>query len=162
MAAAIGGYQREHYSRTMKKLFLGFLILGAGAIGLGALHRTRLQARTTTASNNREWQATTNYSAELGATASALREEVKGKRDRLNQASGDSNISPELFKLLDSDLSKGQSAAWTELRERLGLGWNSSDDYVLVSRRVLKQLNLHPINGPVTTRAVLAISPGEQ
>lgn len=84
------------------------------------------------------------------------------KREWLSQVPQVSNISAELMQLLDGDTSKRHSAARTELRERLGIGWKSTGEFVLVSKRIVRQLNLHPVDGPVTTRAVLGISADEQ
>src|SRR5262249_34462076 len=65
------------------------------------------------------------------------------------------NVSLQMLALLE-----GFGAAWTELREQLGIGWDSSEDYVLVSKSLVKKLNLRPFDK--TTRAVLAISPTEE
>ena len=75
-------------------------------------------------------------------------------------------ISPELLLLLEGDSSKAHPAAWAELRQQLGIGWDSSPDYVLVSKRVLKGLEYQRLSlsaAPRTGHAgLLALSPDEQ
>ena len=92
----------------------------------------------------------------------SLREEVADKKGRFKQASLRPNISPELLKLLAGENPGRNPAAWAELREQLGIGWNNSGDYVLVRKSLLKQFNLQPLDKEDATRAVLAISSAEQ
>jgi hypothetical protein len=146
----------------MNKLLLAFLVLSAGAIGFGTLHRSAERTEIANASNSAAWRAATNNVAELNRDAVSLREQASDKTDRLKQASSGAIISPALRKLLAGETEGGNSAAWAELREQLGIGWNSSGDYVLVRKSVLKQFNLHPLDKADATRAVLAITPAEQ
>ena len=146
----------------MNKLLLSFLVLSAGAIGFGTLHRSAEQTESANSSNVIILQAATNHLVELNKYAMSLREEVADKKDRLKQASLHPNISPDLFKLLAGETASRNPAAWSELREQLGIGWNSSGDYVLVRKSLLKHLNLQPLDKADATRAVLAISPPEQ
>jgi hypothetical protein len=146
----------------MKKLLLALSILSAGTIGFGMLQRSAERTQFANASNSAAWRAATNNLVELNRDAASLRETVANKTDRLKQVSPGGNISPELRKLLAGETAGSNSAAWAELREQLGIGWNSSGDYVLVRKSVLKQFNLHPLDKADATRAVLAITPAEQ
>ncbi len=144
----------------MKKLLLGFLLLSAGAIGFGNLHRAAEQARENRASRADQLKAATSRLAEVEETAASLRDEAMDKRNLLKEISPHLKISPQLLEFLERGTDKGPAAAWAELREQLEIGWDNSDTYVLVSKRLVKQLNLHPFDK--TARAVLAISPSEE
>jgi len=144
----------------MKRLLLALLIAGGGLLGFGTLRQSAGRAAALMVSSSSAWQAATNQLVELNRDAAVLRVQVADKRGRLKEASLHPTISPELRELLAGQT--GNSAAWAELREQLGIGWNSSRDYVLVRKSVLKQLNLQPLDREAATRAVLAISPAEQ
>ena len=144
----------------MKKLLLALLIMGGGLLGLGTLRQSAERTAALIASNSAAWQEATNHLDELNRDAASLREEVADKQRRSKAVSLHPAISSELRKLLAGET--GNPAAWAELREQLGIGWNSSSDYVLVRKSVLKQFNLHPLDHEAPARAVLAISPAEQ
>jgi len=95
---------------------------------------------------------------------SAAHAEVIDKKNRLLQAGPHGDITPELLQLLES--AAGSLVAWTELREQLEIGWDSSPDYVLVNKRVLKRLDYKRLDSDVrasdTACNLLAISPDEQ
>src|SRR5437764_8422148 len=144
----------------MKKLLLALLIMGGGLLGFGTLRESAGRTAALIASNSAAWQAATNHLDELTRDATSLREEVADKKRRSKELSLHPAINPELLKLLAGET--GNPAAWAELREQLGIDWNSSRDYVLVRKSVLKQLNLQPLDQEAPARAVLAISPAEQ
>jgi hypothetical protein len=125
----------------MNKLLLVFLAACAGALVFGSLRRDAAQTRAATALKSQEWQSGTNQLAATQKLIAGLRGEVLDERQRLRVATRHRGISPELLLLLEGDSSKGHSAAWAELRQQLGIGWDSSPDYVLVSKHVLKQLD---------------------
>jgi hypothetical protein len=135
-----------------------------GVVGFGALHRTAQQNRATAATTRLESRSVTNEFAETQQRTEAARVELIQKKHRLQQAIEHDTISPELLHLLESGA--GSPVAWTELRQQLGIGWNSSPDYVLVSKRVLKQLDYKRLaSGERATDIacdLLAISPIEQ
>jgi len=144
----------------MKKLLLAIMLLSVGAVGFGKLHQAAGRDRRNLASRAGEWRAATTRQVDVEGMAASLRDEVADKRNRLKLLPPNPNISPQMLELLKGETIQGPAAAWAELREQLAIGWNSSDDYVLVSKRLVKQLNLHPFDQ--TTRAVLAISPREE
>ncbi|MDB6110023.1 MAG: hypothetical protein JWR69_1773 [Pedosphaera sp.] len=150
----------------MNKSFAAILILGAGATAFTTLRSTTGQAQAVIASQHVQWQAATNRLADLQAAAAGLRKEVFDKKLQLRQASLNPSHNPELLQLLGGDTSKGHAAAWAELRDRLGIDWNNSEDYVLVSKRVLKGLNFTRLTGggwlSDQAGALLAISPDEE
>jgi hypothetical protein len=76
----------------------------------------------------------------------ALRTEVQNKKRRIEQASQYPTISPQLLALVEGGLPSGASAAWAELRQQLGIGWSSSPDCVLVSKRVVGRFPYSRLN----------------
>jgi hypothetical protein len=104
--------------------------------------------------------------ADIQETLMALRAKVSNQKKRLHVARQHADISPALLQLLEQDFSKGDAAAWAELMQQLGVGWDSSPDYVLVSKRVVKQLQFNRLDAadrPSDLACdVFALSPGEQ
>jgi len=45
-----------------------------------------------------------------------------------------------MLEILEGKRSSGHGRAWAELRQQLGIGWNSSLDYVLVNKRVIGEV----------------------
>lgn len=149
-----------------KPIFL-FLSLCVGAIGFSALHRATKQIRTAASIRHEQWQAASNGLAATRAAMLAAQAEVLDKRNRLLQVRRHPALSPELLLLLEKEGFAGHSAAWAELRQQLGIGWDKSPDYVLVRKQVLKQLN-HPrlfwdnSRASDVTIGLLGLSPAEQ
>jgi hypothetical protein len=150
----------------MNKSIAAILILGAGVTVFATLRSTTRQVQAACASQHVQWQTATNRLADLKAAAAGLRKEVLEKKLQLRHASLNSSNNPELLQLLGRDTSKGHAAAWAELRDRLGIEWNNSEDYVLVSKRVLKAINFSRLTGggwlSDEAGALLAISPDEE
>jgi hypothetical protein len=148
----------------MKRALLASLILGAGAIGLESLHRTTARLHATQAPIEAEWQAVTNRLAELDEAVTALRDEVEDRKSRLKQMQPGGGVDRRLLRLLEGRALSSDD--WVQLRQELGIGWNNSKDYVLVSKRVMEQIGLQTLEGSgnVTpaARAVLAITPEEE
>ena len=148
-----------------KPIFL-FLSLCAGSIGFGALHRATNQIRTAASIRHEQWQAASNGLAATRTAMLAAQAEVLDKRNRLLQARRHPALSPELLLLLEKDGLTDHSAAWAELRQQLGLGWDTSPDYVLVRKQVLKQLHCPPLfcasRASDFTCGLLGLSPPEQ
>jgi hypothetical protein len=124
----------------MNKFLLASSAVLLAVIGVSALRRDTRLTRSTTFNEEGQWQARTNALAESQAIAEVLRAEVLDKKNRVKQANGHPEISPELLGLLEGDSSRGHLAAWAELRRQLGIGWDASPDYVLVSKAALKEL----------------------
>jgi hypothetical protein len=125
----------------MKKSLLVPLVICLGALGFGGLRASVNQTRATTAAMAGELQARTGQLAEARKLSATLRGEVEAKKNNLRSAARHPNLTPELLKLLEGDFTAGSPAAWAELRRELGLGWNTSPDYVLVNKRVLKNVS---------------------
>ena len=148
-----------------KPIFL-FLSLCVGSIGFSALHRGTNQIRAAATIRHEQWQAASNGLAAPRAAMLAAQAEVLDKRNRLLQARRHPALSPELLLLLEKDSFTGHSAAWAELRQQLGIGWDTSPDYVLVRKQVLKQLT-YPVlfcasRASDFTCGLFGLSPAEQ
>jgi hypothetical protein len=150
----------------MNKLLLIFVALCAGAIGFGQLRRAAEPILTAGDAREQERESAANEMAKTRESVAALRDEVSNKRKRLRAAGRHPEISPALLQLLETDFAKGDAAAWAELRQQLDIGWDSSPDYVLVSKRVLQQLQykrlLSGVRPSDLSCDILALSPGEQ
>jgi hypothetical protein len=137
-----------------------------GSIGFGALHRATNQVRTTASNRHEQWQAASNGLAATRAAMLTAQAEVLDKRNRLLQAGRHPTLSSELLLLLEKDGFTGHSAAWAELRQQLGIGWDTSPDFVLVRKQVLKQLDCPPLfcasRASDFTCGLLGLSPAEQ
>jgi len=142
------------------------LILGAAATAFATLRRADGQAQATIADQRVALQDATNKLTDLQVAENVLRKEVREKQAQLRHAANQNGPDMELLNLLREGHPKTKSATWTELRDRLGIGWNSSEDYVLVSKRVFKEINFERlVNGGSVTdeaRALLAITPDEE
>ena len=149
----------------VKPIFL-FLSLCVGSMGFGALHRATNQLRVAANIRHEQWQAASNALAATRTATLAAQAEVLDKRNRLLQAGRHPALSPELSLLLEKDGFTGHSAAWAELRQQLGIGWDASSDYVLVRKQVLKQLDCPPLfcasRASDFTCGLLGLSPAEQ
>ena len=148
----------------MTKLLLICLFSSLGAIGFNVLHHSAQQSQTAATLARRQFVAVSNELADAQGRVAAVRTEVLGKNRRIQESTRNRKISPELLKLLEEGT--GAAQAWTALRQQLGLGWESSPDYVLVNKRVLKQLVyphlLSSARATDTACDLLAITPAEQ
>jgi len=150
----------------MKKILMAVFILSAGAISLATLSRTAERQEAARPIREAELRTATNRLVELNAAITTTRNEITEKKRQLRQMQSGNQVDRELLALLEGrELSPKR---WTQLREELGIGWNSSEDYVLISKRTLGQLNLAPLDEywldriSEAARAVLAITKGEE
>jgi hypothetical protein len=150
----------------MKKTLLAVLILSAGAIAFGKMRQCAHQARAMVGRDQTEAMAITSQLAELETTATELRPQAKAKRSLLQQTAASDPASADLLRWLENDLASSRRQMPAELRERLGLAWDNSPDYVLVSKASLEQIHLNgtDLQGRLTTNAcaILAVTPDER
>jgi hypothetical protein len=150
----------------MNKLLLSFLALGAGVLAFLLWRQSATETRFATAAIDQQWHSRANQLAESQAATASLRDEVRARQRRLQQLSRHPAISPQMLLLLEGNSARGRAAAWAALRQQLGLGWDSSRDYVLVSKEVIKGLQYSRLLGDdaLSSTAVdlLALSPDEQ
>lgn len=124
----------------MNKFLFASLAVVFGVVSFSALRRDTRSVRFATLKEVSQWRAETNALAANEAATGVLRAEVLNKKNRLKETGSHPEISAELLALLGGDTSKGHLAAWAELRRQLGVGWDASPDYVLVSKAALKDL----------------------
>ncbi len=150
----------------MNKILLILAAGCAGAAGFGAFHRAAEQTGTAATLREADWKAGRNRFVETQETVTVLRAEVLEKKNRLRQTLRHPEISPEMLLLLEGDTSNGHAAAWAELRQQLGIGWDSSAEYVLASKRVIKELDFPRLLSAArvtdTASEILALTPGEK
>ncbi len=150
----------------MKKVLLIMVAVGSGVISFSSFRSAAQRTRAATAIDRQQLAVATNRLAQARAKVSSLREMVQAKQNQLGQFPRHPDISPELLQLLKGNFSKATPAAWAELRQQLGIGWDASPDYVLVSKSVLKRLQysrLYSVSHLTDTACnILGISPEEE
>jgi hypothetical protein len=151
----------------MKKILLALLILETGAIAFARLNLLANQGRTSATQSRAECARLTSRVNELVATANELRAQVQAKKTQFAEAPLPSVAGPDAASGLSGDPSKASRRVTpAELRQRFGIGWNNSADYILVSKAGLKNMDLSAIesNGTFTATAcaILALTPMER
>lgn len=120
-------------------LILGFAC--AGAFGFSLFHRQAVRTDSVGLLTERQRVGLKAQLEQASTRVAGLRAEVQEKKSRLADGLPQSGPSPELVRLLDGKQLRAPTAALAELRQLLGIGWDSSPDYVLVNKSVLSQLN---------------------
>jgi hypothetical protein len=151
----------------MKQILLALLILGAGAIVFARLNLLADQSRGSANRSCAERARLTSQVAELAASATDLRAQVEAKKTRLAETPMLPAGGADAAAARSGDSSRdSQGATPADLRQRLGLGWNNSADYILVSKAALNWMYLEGIdrNGTPTPTAcaVLGLTPAER
>lgn len=150
----------------MNKLLLIFVTVCAGSTGFTLLHRDEARAKATVAGFVKTLDSASNDLSSTQETVSALQAEVQAKQERLREARQYPNISPEMLAILEGKKGGGNSKGWAELRQQLGIGWDSSPDYVLVNKQVIKDVWYNKLlgDGKLSDDSVslLGLSPEEQ
>ncbi len=150
----------------MNRLWLIFVCLSAALIGFVLLRRHAETNRISAETIEQQCRVVQDSLIEKEQQVATLRAEVLEKRKRLLQAGNGRKLSPELVSLADGAFASTKPAVWAELRERLGIGWNASLDYVLVRKTVLKDLEFPRLVSAAhvteITRDILGLSPAEE
>ena len=111
-----------------------------GVAGYALFHRRAEASGIMVVTAAGQLQSATNELAATEEAIASLHDQIQNKREWLRQASPPSNITPELLELLESRDFRGHDRAWAQLREQLGIGWDASPDYVLVSKQAIKDV----------------------
>lgn len=151
----------------MKKLLLPLILLTAGTATWVRFTQLASEARASTRRCEAEWSVLSNGVAQLSAEKAALRKGIETGQELLRGSSSPAVLSSSVLDWLQSELSNHWSQpALPELRRWLGIEWDNSPDYVLVSKATLKGI---PLNGAgsrggftPTFCDVLAITPDER
>jgi hypothetical protein len=145
-------------------LILGFTC--AGAFGFSVCHRRAMRSYSVALVTAQQSVGTKAQLEQAISRLAGLRAEVQEKKNRLTDTLSQSGPSPELVRLLEGKQLRAPAAALAELRQQLGLGWDSSPDYVLVNKCVLNRLDYSRLDSgkrPSDTACqMLALSPTEQ
>ncbi len=140
--------------------------VGFGVISFSSFQSAAKRTRAATVIDREQLAVATNRLAQVRAKVSSVREALRAKQNRLGQFARHPYISPELVQLLKGNFSKATPAAWAELRQQLGIGWDASPDYVLVSKSVLKQVQYSRLTSGKhltdTACHILGISPEQE
>lgn len=151
----------------MKRIALACILLTAGVIGLSRLaHRidhARFELRQTQAACRKQ----TEDLALLREGKVWLTAELAKRREQLRSVAPTPPLDLDLIACLTK--TNGLATMPAEVRDRLveelGLDWHASKDFVLVSKDILKELSLTPVNNVRLSEvacAVLAITPEER
>jgi hypothetical protein len=151
----------------MKRIYLALTILFAGTAGVLALNSRSSRLQEQLAEVRNTWQATTQQLAAAETEWARLSREASGLKQDLRSLHSVPGLSSSSLALL---LSTNQFKTLTpEQRERLiaelGLSWNSSDQWLLVSKSTLQQVRMNAISKgkliePVA--GVLGLTPEER
>ena len=146
----------------MNKILLALTILGAGASGFLSARQSTTQLQQEANGTREVWLAQTRLVAAARSDQAGLIERVR-----------------ELKQALAQPQAVGESPLWSalqtnrhltpELRERLleelGFNWQSSDDFIVVNKDTLREIQMQAIHrGKLTDMAatVLAMTPAER
>lgn len=154
----------------MKRVALALSILSSGAIGIGLLCQATRHFQATNALRWHELDGVIGQLAELNKAIASVQEGVARKKLKIASTPITPSFSPELLELLTGNPSsksrKRSLAASDELREKLGIDWNNSGDYVLVTKQALNRFNFSRLyaaeRATDTATKVFALSPREQ
>jgi hypothetical protein len=151
----------------MKKILLALLILGAGAIAFARLNLLASQSRAAATHSRADCALLASQADELAASANGLRAQVAAKKTRLAEIPPPPASSPDTAGAPAGGASHSSRRPKPgDVLRRLGFGWNSSADYVLLSKAALNRIYLQGIdhNGAFTPAAcaVLGLTPAER
>jgi hypothetical protein len=150
----------------MNRIILTLLSLCIGVLSANGWLKRARRAQGTAALEEQHSRLTAKQLEATHSQLAAIREVLQDKKHRIERASLHPKIGPELLALVEAGFAGGTPTAWAELRQQLGIGWSSSTDYVLVSKRVLGRLGYSRLdaNAELTAPAceLLNISPEER
>lgn len=150
----------------MKKTLLALLILGAGVIASTRLSLLANQSRTSATQSRAECARLASQKAELTASATDLGAQVEAKKTQFAKAPPYPASYPDAANPLRDASEHSRPVNPAELLQRLGIGWNSSADYILVSKAALKNINPHGTDYSRTLAptacAILGLTPAER
>jgi len=140
----------------MKKILLALIILSAGALVFARWNLLANQDQTAAAHSRAECGRLTRQVHELAAKAIDLRARVEANKLLLAETPVPPVNGQDAASALSGDPAHdSRQVAPADLRRRFGIGWNSSADYILLSKAALKRIYLQGIDqkGSVTPTA---------
>ena len=150
----------------MKRLLLAILIMAAGSAVFCALRNSTVVARQELATQGSAWQTQTQQLARLEFEKQRLVERITETRQLLAAQPPLSPLLELKGKILSGNLLTNLSATESEqLLAELDFNWNTTGDYLIVSKKSLAGIHFGAMKGEKLTPAaqgVLAITPAEQ
>ena len=150
----------------MKRALLAIFILAAGTFLICVLRKTNADIRQQAVAQQAAWQAQTNELARLSFEQVQLRERVTESKKLIAAMPALPPRDQLMEKVLSRDGLKNLSAAETEkLLAELGFNWNTSGEFLIVSKKSLDGIDYDAMKGVKLTaaaRETLAINPAEQ
>jgi hypothetical protein len=150
----------------MKRIFLTLTILVAGASAFCAFHYSAARIRNDAADGRDAWLAQTQLLARTQIQRTELTTRIRELKQDLFSRSGGGTPDSELARLIATN---GMMHLSPEQRERLlaelGFDWNSTGDYLVVSKDSLRKVTLNATHNNRLTDAacqVLALTPEER
>jgi hypothetical protein len=150
----------------MKRLLLAILIIAAGSTVFCALRNSTVIARQELVAQGSAWQTQTQQLARLEFERRQVIEQISETRQLLAAQPPLSPILEVEGKILSGTSLINLSVAESEqLLAELGFNWNTTGDYLIVSKKSLPGIYFEAMKGEKLTtagRGVLAITPAEQ
>lgn len=151
----------------MKKILLALVILGAGALAFARFNVVANRSRTSAAQSRAECARLASEANELTTAASDLRTNLAARKTQLAEASLPAPSAAATAGARPSAPAKtSRRATPADLRQRFGIAWNNSAEYILLSKAALNKTYLNGVdtNGVFTPTAcaVLGLTPEER
>jgi hypothetical protein len=149
----------------MKRLLIAFFVFTAGASLLCGLQKTTTETRREIVSSKEAWATHTQWVARATAERADLEEQMRELKRRL----AESPVPDGTRKRIAALFPHSGRTLTPEQREQLlaefGFNWNTTDEYLVVSKQTLHSINLDTVKGSKLTGPVcdvLAITPDER
>jgi hypothetical protein len=154
----------------MKRFLIALTLFLIAGVCLVALSNSANRKERELQANQTAWQTQTQQLAEIQSDTGRLKEVISDRKQKLRSSAYATAVDPAVAAfLLTNDIKFASSGLQNQTLASFGLGGNSSDGYVLVSKAALANSNLRPLktfpNGEKLTdevRGVLAITTEEQ
>lgn len=150
----------------MKRALLSILILTAGTTIFCAFRKATVDAKQELAAQSAAWQMQTQQLARYHSEQQQLLERMKETRQLLAAQPSPPALQQLAEKVLSGDSLQNLSTAESEqLLAELGFNWNTTGDYLIVSKKSLDGISFDGIKSVKLTTAaieILAITPDEQ
>ena len=149
----------------MKRILLALSVLSLSAMAYGALHRFNNRLATALSHNQSQWLTASNQLERSTRDRILLEDKVKDRKNELRRLATYHRVDPEILTLFKREPLPISAATTPAMRDRLNIGWENSENFVLITKSSLKKIGLEYLTGQgrvtATAREILAISPDE-
>lgn len=149
----------------MKRLLMAMAILAVGTISFGALRHSALQLRQQAADARQTFITQTQLLAQARIRLSEIEERVREQKRNLKEQGEALGPQPSAALLALAGATNLTAAQSEQLLAELGFRWNSTGDYLVVSKDTLRAVDLkavHDMKLRDAACAVLAVTPDER